>query len=607
MQVPADSLSALTPDVQDTSTLVPRRGLRRLSGITCAFTVIMLLAAWLRLGDVAQVGIRFDDEAAYASDARLWHRCAKLLIHPSTWTAAWHGDNRAIQTRMSDLGIDFGSRYIKPSQGYTFLGAAAMFAFGDGPHALVILNAFIGTLTVLVLYGVTTTLLNPKTALCAALFLAISPYHLAYCRSAWPTGAVILFSLLGIWCWSLGRTGRWTRTRASLLAGLSIGYACTCHYSALYIAFVLMASDVLLVLFTRSNDQESRCWKTAVSRWGWMLLGGLAPALIIEAVFQAARMTARITDSYLPVITYFEGWVEWTKIVIACGVGVPESGPIHWGIPLGYASYFIHWHGVAALVVMLVGMVAIARSKGAVVAMAVAPILVIGLLSFQRFTIARACVSALPMACVCMAVGFSVLLHPFRTRKWIRQPVGLILMACLLYVPATQALSLRSKKSDLQAACQWVAQRGPATMVAPLGSCERSKYSLYLERTEVNVRRENFHHLGTPSEVLDRLRQEGVRWMLTDQQIWHYRDPDRFPGEETFHWWRDMDDHLKSTAVLVAEFPHTSDYRWEFLAEGPGVGFVEEMERIGDGPIRIYDLQARPSESINSLARSDTH
>ena len=96
---------------------------------------VVILAAWLRFGGITEVGIRFDDESCYAADARLWHRCAALMIDGEAVRAVFRGDKQALQGRMEALGVDFGARYAKPSQGYTFLGALMMFAVGDAPAA----------------------------------------------------------------------------------------------------------------------------------------------------------------------------------------------------------------------------------------------------------------------------------------------------------------------------------------------------------------------------------------------------------------------------------------------------------------------------------------
>jgi len=111
-------------------------------------TVVVVTACLLRFDGITTVGIRYDDEGAYVGDARLWHRCALVSTDRQAIGAVMHGDKATLQKRMDDLGVDFAARYAKPSQGYTFLGALAMFAVGDRPAALLTLNAVSGVLTV---------------------------------------------------------------------------------------------------------------------------------------------------------------------------------------------------------------------------------------------------------------------------------------------------------------------------------------------------------------------------------------------------------------------------------------------------------------------------
>ena len=57
-----------------------------------------------------------------------------------------------------------------------------------------------------------------------------------------------------------------------------------------------------------------------------------------------------------------------------------------------------------------------------------------------------------------------------------------------------------------------------------------------------------------------------------------------------------MQSYLGSEATLAAEFPHVSHACWEFLAEGPGLTYLDDMEQKRAGTIRVYDL--KPSLSL---------
>ncbi len=168
---------------------------------------VMILAGVLRLGGITRVGIRYDDEACYATDARLWHRCASVLIDPQAVAALWHGDKKAFQQSLDEHGVDFTTRF-HPKQGFTFLAALMMFVVGDRPAGLLATNALLGTFSVLLLYGIAVVLFSRPVALCAAFFMAVSGYHIVYSRSAYTDTTTGFFILLGVFMWVLGALAR---------------------------------------------------------------------------------------------------------------------------------------------------------------------------------------------------------------------------------------------------------------------------------------------------------------------------------------------------------------------------------------------------------------
>ncbi|MCH8242143.1 MAG: hypothetical protein IH897_05970, partial [Planctomycetes bacterium] len=145
--------SGTTGGYDESVTRPRRRKVSVRSWVYAGLAVVVVTASILRFAGITNVGIRFDDEGAYVGDARLWHRCARVLTDGPSISAAMRGDKATLKNRMADIGIDFSARYAKPSQGYTFLGAAAMFAVGDRPAALLVMNAVSGVLAVIVLYA----------------------------------------------------------------------------------------------------------------------------------------------------------------------------------------------------------------------------------------------------------------------------------------------------------------------------------------------------------------------------------------------------------------------------------------------------------------------
>ncbi len=559
-----------------------------------ALIAVLMAAAFFRFGGITSVGIRFDDEGAYVGDARLWHRCARVATDVQSVSAVMQGDKAALQKRMSDIGVDFAARYAKPSQGYTFLGAATMFVAGDRPAALLLLNAAAGTLAVLLVYAIGSALFTRPIGLCAALLLAVSPYHLFYCRSAFADATTGLFALAGIWIWIAGSKRGWPPRRTYLLAGILLGYAATCHYRALYLPGVVILADILLTSWRRrSDDATTMTPRTWIRRWGWLAAGTVTPALAIELIFRTARAAAWASDSFLPVDTFFESAWAWIQLVLATGEADAARGRISALTNVtAYAGYLIHWHGVAAVLIALVGLLIVIRRPGNMRVPALLVLVSLVLLINQPYAVARALSLAVPMICVCAAVAIVTIANLQilgRSGRLVIAPIVLVLCVAPALPRAYRMIGQHSAVAD---AAVFIETRGRQAVAIGIDTYHQSKYWLYLERANVEVVNEKLHKWGSPKDATARLRSRGVRWVIIDPQRWHFRDAPPGPRNRVFDWWETMDDHLRQEAVLAAEFDHLDNDCWTFLAEGPGLDGLEEMNRRHAGRIRIYDLGA---------------
>jgi len=211
-------------------------------GYAAVLCGILLVAASLRFAQITDVGIRYDDEAAYFFDASLWHYGTRALFDGELLGAIGRGEKQAAQHRLTELGVNFGDRYVKPCQGFTLPAALLMFVTGPRPAGLLVLNALTGALTVAALAGLATTVFGRRAGLLAAALLAVAPYHLVYCRTALPYATGIFFVVLGVWGWIAARAGGMVRPRRTLLSGAALGYAVTCHYG-----FLVVPASLLLV------------------------------------------------------------------------------------------------------------------------------------------------------------------------------------------------------------------------------------------------------------------------------------------------------------------------------------------------------------------------
>jgi hypothetical protein len=222
------------------------------------------------------------------------------------------------------------------------------------------------------------------------------------------------------------------------------------------------------------------------------------------------------------------------------------------------------------------------------------------ILSAQPFVVARSISTMIPFLCLGAAAMLAWLVRRgprLRSANGASFPAwgtwlvvaGIVIFPCL---PELQRV--RARRSHLAAAVHWLEERGGVAVVAE----DPAKYRLHVDSAATEVRFKHgrcYRKAGTPVEAIQAMRGDGVRWVLCDPQRWHYRAQHHPAREGVFHWWRDFEDALSQEAALQAVFPHLSDARWDFLAEGPGLGHLAEMTRRNDGPIRVYDLSAMPA------------
>lgn len=122
------------------------------------------------------------------------------------WDETAHGYNAysLLKTGRDEYGYKFPLSIrsfddYKPPL-YTYLVIPAVAAFGLNDFAVRFPSALLGTLAVFFTYKMTFELFgNKPIALLAALFLAISPWHLQFSRVAFETNSAIFWSVLGTW------------------------------------------------------------------------------------------------------------------------------------------------------------------------------------------------------------------------------------------------------------------------------------------------------------------------------------------------------------------------------------------------------------------------
>jgi Dolichyl-phosphate-mannose-protein mannosyltransferase len=565
----------------------PSRWRRRV--VLALLAVIVSVGGWLRIAGVNDVGIRFEDEAAYYADARLWHRCAKLAMDPLAIAAVMMGEKEVLRGRVEQIGVRFKDRYRKPSQGYTVLGSAMMFVVGEGPGALAVVNALAGTASILLVYFIGVALCGRAVGLIGATVLALSPYHLLYSRSVFSDSTLIFFCLLGVYCWIRGAIAKRESWTTLILCALSFGYALTCHYRSGYVLGLVVCAEFLRVV-TGAGPLTMARVKSVSCRWLAFSFLIFVPALLIELVFRAGQLGAWAFDAKFPFATYFESVFDWVGMERALGANV--GGAHFWGIReasvRGYAEYLVHLQGIPACVLGVFGVVLLLRRRSVAMLPAVISIVTVLLLMSQPHIVARGLSLAIPYFAICTAVGI-VLVSSWIARR--RSAVVAVLSVAIVGLMALPSMGrvgeIYGRRSDFGDACAFLSLSGGGRVVV---AEDTLKYDVFSGSDVELVYGRRYRASGSPVEMLQKMREDGVRWVIADPQRWHFRDAKFAARNRIFFWWQELEELLRVRATLVFETKHLTGSRWEFLAEGPGLAYLEEMSRRGDGAIRIYRL-----------------
>lgn len=122
-----------------------------------------------------------------------------------------------------------GNMYLGPL--YYYMMAPSLFLSGLNPVGPAVMNALLGTLTILLTWWVGRTWFNRQTGLIASLLFALSPVAIIYSRSSWNPNPMPLFALICLWgAWQVWR--KWKLVWLQL-AAISLAFALQMHYLGL--------------------------------------------------------------------------------------------------------------------------------------------------------------------------------------------------------------------------------------------------------------------------------------------------------------------------------------------------------------------------------------
>ncbi|KAA0222025.1 MAG: glycosyltransferase family 39 protein [Phycisphaerae bacterium] len=555
-----------------------RRGVAAAKAPAVLLAAVLCLAGALRLTGVSEVGLRYADGSWYASDARLWHRCAKVAADPLSWYAVFRQDKAFLLSRLDAHGVDRSGRYAKPCQGYTLLVAAMMTIVGDTPSAGPITNAVLSTMSVGVLFVGVRRLLGDSVAFLAALLLALSPYDLVYARADLADPAATFFVLSGVLLWANAPQDRVTPGRRLLITGVALGLAATCHYRSVLFVSILFGIDAARVIARGAGSGIVVEARRLGARWTWIGFGCVLPVAALETFFQSGALAARMSDAFFPFQSFVGAAWHWIGLHFdGDAKATPDLGAI-----AVYAGYLVRWQGWVFVGLTGIGVIICIRRGFALCVAGIAPVLVILSLLFQPYHVARALSVVVPMMCVCAAVGAATLARVCSGggRMTAAGALAGALLAPLAHA-GYRAAGVMKHRSGLAPLVRELASSDGAILVPNV-----MLYQPYAEPLGLKLVSAEEMPRVAPDEAIRWMIEHEVTRVVLDPQHWHCD-----PRSDEFRFWERLEAHLRAVAAPSAQFPHLSDYRWEFLAEGPGCDRLADMIASDAGPLRVYEVR----------------
>ena len=200
-----------------------------------ALLIITLVGAFFRLYRLDQRGMLFVDEGCYLVESRLHLAGAKLLMHQLGLYKA--EDSRQILDYIALRTFSHVS--AKPM--HAAFGALGLWLFGDSIRSVLLISAIFGILSIPFLFFFTQRLFQDiRISLLSAGILAISPWHISYCRSWWSEVPGILLMWVAVWCYyeAALRAGTPASHRWMWTSGIVGGLSFTCNTRWLFLPLV---------------------------------------------------------------------------------------------------------------------------------------------------------------------------------------------------------------------------------------------------------------------------------------------------------------------------------------------------------------------------------
>jgi len=320
--------------------------------------------------------------------------------------------------------------------GWTLATAFSQLVFGTRPYALLLVSAFMGIVSIPVVYVLGKRWFSQDIGMVSAVLLSGSLYHIHWSRHEQPQTMAILFGLLSLLAYSIA-IARHRIKWLIMIAGAMAGFTLTLHLSLAVYPFIL-------VLMEAKPCWDRKIW-TGLKRTLWICIAVATPLIAMESVVRVMRLL--VQDGSVVGSPIGHMYADMTASRLDGGACTPNPGyfpGVLWEIE-GV------WFGLSAAIGCLI--VLLNRVKGDKYETVFRPSTVIVLCYIVTFLYTTSCKMAvpryvaplLPVAVLAAAVSFSVILR-YVLNKWMRERWWhTVLMTCCFLLLALGYLRGRDR------------------------------------------------------------------------------------------------------------------------------------------------------------------
>jgi Dolichyl-phosphate-mannose-protein mannosyltransferase len=558
----------------------------------CLLFLIVVLGGTLRFHGIQDRGPSFFDDGIYTLEGKWIYSFSKALISGFQRKLeevrlrrnlySFEGEAKRFQQNIE------GAPPVWGRPGFSLLTALCMSIIGPRPFATSVVSALFGTLSILGIFLLGRAMFDETVGLLAALFMAISGYHLVYSVTGLSDGSAMFFALFGFYFYYKGKRSEQEGggTVWAILAGLASGFAFTVHDRMLYAFLVLVLNEG--IDFLRGRDQvRRRLKKLFILGFSFFL-----PIGLFEFPYYLGMVVLRHFGKPLPFRTYFEellthhifNFFDFFAISLLDLSKYPEfqdAGSRLWNF-LTYPYLFFQFDGVVFCVLVFAGLLAACLQRRYEDRLLLVWLLVpFFLFSTGLSTNVRYALVFMPAVFLIAARSFLLLKQLLPQMGRMERPIrGVLTVGAVLAVVLS---GWHASKEIREMRCSYTA---PITFLKEHGS---KHISLQYPVTKAYLGGQNVREPPMTFEMLQEYYQAGFRYYLIDFRKFFLKPPYGTSGTG------EIIQDIESTIDPVFTYRHPCYSSPCYLFEINAFfcltrRIVREAHQRGIDEIRIYDL-----------------